>query len=404
MLSIIIQMSEDKKSKNPVLDDLIQRRRAFRGGSEIVSPSKKPDSLNEQSVDSEIEADNLFELFYEHIPYGVLFAVIDRDRYGKPVGYRIKKVNLNYARLLGVERVDLLSRPFIEVIPGGNEDWGELLADVSTKRRHHKRICYFEETDKYLEVIVFKPRKEYLAVILNDAREEVKTVSSVERKETESRDILDLLPGLVCRFKPDGELLFANDAYRNYASDPESLCGHCFLSEIPANEQDYVMSRLALLTRNHSIITYEHSIFVNGKTRWAQWTDRALFDRDGGLVGYVSSGTDITERKKSDVTLKERCGFMEDLVDHHKSKLHGVSAGASAVGKHVSELEDETSGLRNRLQVAMGKSIVGHLSVCSQCGRIHDEEGHWEPVEMYMRTHTLATVGAETCPYCKRTS
>jgi len=398
-------VSEKKNKRSAILDDLIRARRSVdeRETAEKPLPPDTGRPFWDLPSEAESDEDNRFEMFFEHMPYGVLLAEIERDRYGRPEGYKVKRVNLNYPRLLGVDRADLVSRHFFEMIPGGREDWEEQLANTATKSQRMKAVCYFEETDRYLEVIVFKPRRELLAVLIRDVREEARSTSSVGRKELESRDILDSAPGLICRFKPDGELVYANDAYKEFLEkDPELLCGHCFVPTVPKAELDFVRSTLASLTRAHPTVTYEHSVLVGEKARWAEWTDQALFDADGGLVGYLSSGMDITERKENDATMEERCGFMEDLVNHRADGLRVAQKAALAGEQQIAELEGEVAEMRDRLQLAMSKTITGRMMVCSRCSRVHDDEGHWVRVDMYMRSHTLATVFEDTCPYCVR--
>jgi PAS domain S-box-containing protein len=52
--------------------------------------------------------------------------------------------------------------------------------------------------------------------------------------------------------------------------------------------------------------SHEHSVIAqNGEIRWQHWTNRAIFDDQGRVVGYQSIGEDITERKLVEEALKE---------------------------------------------------------------------------------------------------
>ena len=41
----------------------------------------------------------------------------------------------------------------------------------------------------------------------------------------------------------------------------------------------------------------------DGSLRWQRWSDRAIYDTDGTIVGYQSVGRDITEQKKTEIAL-----------------------------------------------------------------------------------------------------
>ena len=43
----------------------------------------------------------------------------------------------------------------------------------------------------------------------------------------------------------------------------------------------------------------------DGGIRWQQWSDRAVFDRDGRVTEYQSVGRDITDRKRTEQALSE---------------------------------------------------------------------------------------------------
>ena len=50
----------------------------------------------------------------------------------------------------------------------------------------------------------------------------------------------------------------------------------------------------------------EHRVVLpGGEVRWQQWSARALFDKEGNLLGYQAVGRDITARIKIEEALRE---------------------------------------------------------------------------------------------------
>jgi len=55
--------------------------------------------------------------------------------------------------------------------------------------------------------------------------------------------------------------------------------------------------------------------------RWQQWTNRALFDEQGSLLGYQAVGQDITERKRIEALEQDRRNILE-LIAHDQPLEH----------------------------------------------------------------------------------
>lgn len=48
------------------------------------------------------------------------------------------------------------------------------------------------------------------------------------------------------------------------------------------------------------------------------------------------------------------------------------------------------------------KVLKGLLPICSNCKKIRDEQGHWEPIEVYIRNHSEAKFSHGICPICAK--
>jgi PAS domain S-box-containing protein len=97
------------------------------------------------------------------------------------------------------------------------------------------------------------------------------------------------------------------------------LVGSNFLSLIPDADQKTVMDNISALTVELPTQSHEHSVIAqNGDIRWQHWTNRAIFDDRGRVIGYQSIGEDITERKLVEEALRES----EEL---HRITLSNIS-------------------------------------------------------------------------------
>jgi len=125
----------------------------------------------------------------------------------------------------------------------------------------------------------------------------VNAEESMRRSEQRYRNIVEDQTEFICRFKPDGTHVFANDAYCRYFSiERDTLVGHRFLPEIPAEDRKDLKQFFASLTPDHPVDTIKHRIIMpDGRICWQRWSDRAIFDTAGNVVEYQSVGRDVTE-------------------------------------------------------------------------------------------------------------
>ena len=127
------------------------------------------------------------------------------------------------------------------------------------------------------------------------AAEEEKTrlIASLQESEARYRAIVEDQTELICRFAPDGTLTFANDAYcRYFGTSQAQITEGCLVPLIPDLERDIDL---------YPVVTRERCVVLpNGQIRTHQWTDRAIFDARGQLLGFQAVGQDITERKQAE--------------------------------------------------------------------------------------------------------
>lgn len=120
---------------------------------------------------------------------------------------------------------------------------------------------------------------------------------SLKQRKQQYRALVEEMPALVCRFLPDGTLIFVNEQYCRYFDKPrEELEGHSFFVFIPENEHREIRERFQSLTPSNPVETHNQTVLLaDGGPRWQRWTNRAIFDNQGQVVEYQAYGEDITD-------------------------------------------------------------------------------------------------------------
>ncbi|HXX64594.1 MAG TPA: response regulator [Bacteroidota bacterium] len=94
-------------------------------------------------------------------------------------------------------------------------------------------------------------------------------------------------------------------------------------------------------------------------------------------------------------------------LDSKVGYFEGMSSGADDFVTKPCEIVDLNMRLRVAERILSLQSEVeqleGLLSICPQCKRIRDDQGHWHSVESYLMERTDAQVSHGICPECFRT-
>lgn len=370
---------------------------------ETFSKNKNLYSLSSVSGEDSADYDDSgYDLFFDNNPMGCMLIEIERDRYRHPFGFTIMKVNLEYARLIGLARVTILEKDFYDVLPGGRTDWSDTVIRVSSNGRTVSGTSYWADTDRHLHIKLFLLRRDTMAVMIEDVSTEYQTSGTVARHESLQNSVLRATPELVCRYLPDGTLTYANRAYCEfYEKKREELLGHCFLDEIADEDVEFVRSRLGLLNRDNHMITYKYSIYSKAIKHWLEWTDIALFDEKGTIVEYQSLGRDITEQHNAAEETERVAGLLDDLLYYRTQEYSHAERQASENSNSTKALSTDVEAMRAEIDSLKKRTITGELEICSSCNRIHDKSGSWMVVPMFFENKTAAEVEMEICPYCR---
>lgn len=162
-----------------------------------------------------------------------------------------------------------------------------------------------------------------IAGIAEDITERKQAAAALRETEASYKSVVEDQSELICRLRPDGTLSFANGAYcRYFGKQPAELLGGPFLRFVPEEDRPHITGRISLLDRLQPLTSYEHRLFApDGAQLWLQWSQRALFDDSGRLIGYQAVGRDITERKRMDEALRQAHDELEARVQARTREL-----------------------------------------------------------------------------------
>ncbi|CAA7616231.1 Signal transduction histidine kinase [Candidatus Terasakiella magnetica] len=149
-----------------------------------------------------------------------------------------------------------------------------------------------------------------LGAILLVRRDEAerRAIAALAESEASYRILVENQDDLIHRYRPDTTLISINSAYAEFYGKPASeLLGRPWLEWLPENERPGALSALKSMTRSNPHREDQRQVIrFDGEARWIEWRSTALFNASGRLIGYQSSGRDITDQYRVRQAIAER--------------------------------------------------------------------------------------------------
>jgi len=250
-------------------------------------------------------------------------------------------------QLTGLANKDVLGKKINECFPelrrqGVLRRYAEV-AQSGQAVEFEQEVYYGDDqiSEAWVSYKIFPLHHNCIGVLFDNITLYKQAEESLKRSEVRYRAIVEDQAELVDRYLPDGTLIFVNEAYcRYFGRSREELVGHSFIEHIPPEDRERVWQHVSSLSREKPLGTLEHQIILpNGETRWHQWTDRAIFDEQGGIVEYQAVGRDITEQKRAEAE-RERLLAAEREQRLLAETLHEVTLALTAQTSHEAVLDE----------------------------------------------------------------
>jgi PAS domain S-box-containing protein len=120
------------------------------------------------------------------------------------------------------------------------------------------------------------------------------------------QEILDGMAEAVCRFRPDGTVLWGNRAYCELIGRTrDELVGEKYAVLVHQDDLERMQAEVATMTADRPEVVIENRIVLpTGRVRWMQWTNRGFFDAEGQLIECQAAGRDVTARVQAEQELE----------------------------------------------------------------------------------------------------
>jgi PAS domain S-box-containing protein len=197
---------------------------------------------------------------------------------------------------------------------------------VRMKRRSRDEIGrlanYFNQFMERLEA--------YSNRLENEIRERERAEEAIRESEAKYRELVENANSIILRLSTEGEITFFNEFAQNFFGYTEAdILGRPILDVlIPAVDstgqaQHDETAPIYTDPEKHPAFETE-AVRQDGEHAWISWTNRAIRDDQGALVGCLCVGNDVTAARKAELEMARLQHYLASVVDSMPSVLVGV--------------------------------------------------------------------------------
>jgi len=136
------------------------------------------------------------------------------------------------------------------------------------------------------------------------AIESMRDITAIKRTEQELKEreatcsaIIEDQTEMISRFRPDGTIVFVNEAYAMFFNKPkDEIVGTRFRIPVVEEDRPMLLEYFSGISRLNPLITVEIRLIPNGSDiRWTRWNVRGIFSDTEKIIEYQAVGRDITD-------------------------------------------------------------------------------------------------------------
>jgi two-component system, sensor histidine kinase and response regulator len=172
-------------------------------------------------------------------------------------------------------------------------------------------------------------------VFLHDVSDRARAVRALEQERDRARQYLHIAEAILVAMDAQARVTMLNrKGYQVLGYDDGELQGkdfllHCMAPE--AREREIRLYRRVVAGSLRPVDSHESQVITkSGERRWIAWRVSVIRDERGLPSGTLSSGEDVTERRRAETALQALNASLEERVDERTRELASSNAALGA--------------------------------------------------------------------------
>ncbi len=230
---------------------------------------------------------------------------------------RLLVINDACLELMGKQSGDLVGRDlrYVEVADPGVHDLLSVLADrigdSEQVLEYPLHLDAGEVIHLHIHIIpsVDEAHHAVYVIVMVDITEEVRMIQELREREKQYRELVEMADAIILKLDINGNILFFNEfAETFFGYGKEEVLGRSVIGTIVPPEElsgrDLKELIAQVCTDTDSYRRNENAnITRDGRLVWVRWSNRAIRNEEGEVIGVLSVGNDISDRKEMELAL-----------------------------------------------------------------------------------------------------
>ena len=249
-----------------------------------------------------IESEKKYRLLFENVTVGFALHEIICDDEGIPEDYRFLEINPAFEALLNVKAEEVVGKRIKELHPQVDEFYIEAYGRVALTGKSEHFEKYIPEFNKYFYFYAFSPGRHQFAVVISDITEIKNQQEKIREREEMLRIFISAVVDPLFMIDKKGRAIYVNKAIAdNFGKSPDELIGENIYSFLPV---DIAKKRKEL---NNKVFETGEPIRYEDERDGGFFNNFVypVFDDNGKVKNIAILSSDITEKKKAEIALKE---------------------------------------------------------------------------------------------------
>ncbi|MCP3901659.1 MAG: PAS domain S-box protein [Desulfobacteraceae bacterium] len=247
--------------------------------------------------------------------------------------------------------------------------------------------------DKSIKTVSFYTSffKEGLIIQMVDITQHRTAEKALQKSEKKYRLLVENQTDLVVKVDTAGKFQFVSPSYcEMFGKTEEELIGKKFMPLVHKDDREHTAKEMETLYKPPYKAYMEQRAMTKEGWKWLSWMDTAVLDDNKKVVSIVGAGRDITERKRTEIALKNNQNFLNRIINESPfatwiSDKKGTMIQCNLALKKILNITDEQLiGKYNVFEdeVAIEQGLIPKIRTVFEDGKTANFSVEWDANEL----------------------
>ena len=277
-----------------------------------------------------------YRILVENLPDGFAYHQMITDYDDLPLDYIFLHINGAFEEITGLASGSVIGKRVTEVYPDIKEDdfdWIGTYGRVALTGESVQFQRYFKLSGRWYDITAYSDKPGYFAVVFRDITDQKKAEQALQEEHDWAQRYLDTVETIMVSIDISGKITMINSyGQRLLGYGRDELVGkNWFTTALPqphGQELVYPVFKQVIEGNLRGAQYFENDVVTaSGRHRLIAWHNNYLNDAHGNIVGVLSAGVDITEKKQAEERLQKSEERYRLLVENANEAINIIQDG-----------------------------------------------------------------------------